>query len=646
MSIRLKMFLTVLAVIAFVGIVAIGLSIRATITSFDQQANSAKTSALNDVSRALDITDKLMSARVKSSMAQLIEDGLRVGQPRLGSETVSVGDRVVPQLYLGDSPQALNYELVDQLTEKMGGTATLFVKASDNNFVRVATNVKRGDARATGTILTPGGAVYQKIQNRESFFGQIDILNSPYLTGYVPMLDASNQVIGIWYVGYSADLAFIEDIVANLQVLEQGFVALQDDKGRVRMASSALEGGLELAQQIIDTGSNSDWELRSVDFKPWGYKVHAAASGAEVSSNVLFESLKAAGFIGVVTLIILISLGVAIRLIIERPLEALLSVVKNLASGKGDLTVRFNSHRTDEFGELARGFDAVLQKIQTTMKTVNGLGNELNDVSSKLSNMAKATLSSTERQGAELSTASSAVYQMSATATAVAQSAVEAEHATREGARETRNGDMQLEATVASIMKQMEAVSKCHDSVDQLRAQSDGIGAVLDIINSIADQTNLLALNAAIEAARAGEHGRGFSVVADEVRNLAMRTQEAVEEIRSRTEGLQTSSQTMSDNINSARAHSQTLNELAERCQTAMGTITQVIAMIGDQNTSIASAAEEQSQVSAQISETLENISQSAMTNTQSAQDTASQSLRVSQMTQQLNEEMSRYRIE
>lgn len=646
MSIRSKMFLTVVVVIALVGLISVGVSIALTASTLKERSNMAQERALNDVQRALDITDKLMSARVQSSMKQLIEDGQSIGAPRLGDEMVTVGERVVPQLYLGDAPQALNYELVDRLTDKMGGTATLFVKASDNNFVRVSTNVKRGDARATGTILTPGGAVYEKIQNRESYFGQIDILNSPYLTGYVPMLDAAGDVIGIWYVGYSADLAFIDDIVSNLRVLNEGFVALQDDKGRVRMVSRTLEGGVERAQEIIEAENSGSWGVRSSDFAPWGYKVIAAASGTEVTSNVIKESLTVAGFVLLATLVILISLGVAIRLIIERPLDALRAVVTNLATGKGDLTVRFNSDRKDEFGELANGFDAVLEKIQQTLKTVNGLGNELDDVSSRLSSMAGSTLASTERQGAELSTASSSVHQLSATASSVAQSAVEAEQATQEGGREALNGDRQLEATVSSIMQQMEAVSRCHDSVDALRVQSDGIGAVLDMINSIADQTNLLALNAAIEAARAGEHGRGFSVVADEVRNLAKRTQEAVEEIRNRIDGLQNSSQMMSDNINIAREHSETLNDLASKCKAAMRTITEVISMIGDQNTGIASAAEEQSQVSAQVSETLENIAHAAMSNTQSAKDTASQSQRVAQMTKRLKEEMSRYRIE
>jgi len=645
MSIRVKLFLVVIGVIATVGIAAILFSVFATSQSLEREAKTAKQSAINDVSRALTISDELMSARVQASMKQLIEDGLRLGQPRLGNGEVRVGERTVPQLYLGDSPQALDYELVDQLTAKMGGTATLFVKSGED-FVRVATNVKKGDARATGTILTPGGAVYQKIQNKQSYFGQIDILNSPYLTGYVPMLNARGEVIGIWYVGYSADLTFIEDIISKLHVLDRGFVVLVDDKDRVRSVSSNLEGGVEAAQQIIEAGTNDEWDIEVAQFEPWDYQVVAVASRNEVSSRILSESMSTAGFIGLAALIILASLGVAIKLIVERPLSALREVVSNLSSGEGDLTVRFNSKRRDEFGELANGFDSVLEKFQSTMKTVNGLGHELADVSGHLSDMAKATLESSERQGEDLGTASTSVHEMSATATSVAESAVHAQDVAREGSREAKDGEEQLEATVQSIKKQLDAVSRCHSSVNELRGQSDGIGEVLDMINSIAEQTNLLALNAAIEAARAGEHGRGFSVVADEVRNLAKRTQDAVEDIRSRIDGLQSSSKSMSDNINSAREHSETLNELAARCLSAMAKINSAISMIGERNTDIASAAEEQSQVSAQISETLDHISQAAMSNTESAKDTTSQSQRVANMTKQLREEMGRYRIE
>jgi methyl-accepting chemotaxis protein len=645
MSIRAKLFLVVVGVIVTVGIAAILFSVFATAQDLERKAETAKQSAINDVSRALSITDELMSARVQASMKQLIEDGLRLGQPRLGDEEVRVGDRTVPQLYLGESPQALDYELVDQLTAKMGDTATLFVKSGED-FVRVATNVKKGNARATGTILTPGGAVYQKIQNKQSYFGQIDILNSPYLTGYVPMLNARGDVIGIWYVGYSADLSFIEDIISRLRVLDSGFVALVDDKNRVRMVSNSLEGGIDRAQRIVEAKSNDQWDIDAAQFEPWNYQVVAVASRNEVSSQILSESMSTAGFIGLMALIILASLGVAIKLIVERPMASLREVVSNLASVEGDLTVRFNSKRRDEFGELANGFDAVLEKFQSTIKTVNGLGQELADVSGQLSDMAKATLQSSERQGEDLGTASTSVHEMSATATSVAESAVHAQDVAREGSREAKDGQKQLEETVQSIKKQLEAVARCHSSVNELRGQSDGIGEVLDMINSIAEQTNLLALNAAIEAARAGEHGRGFSVVADEVRNLAKRTQDAVEDIRSRIDGLQSSSKSMSENINSAREHSETLNELAARCQSAMAKINSAMSMIGERNTDIASAAEEQSQVSAQISETLDHISQAALNNTESAKDTTSQSQRVATMTKQLKEEIGRYRIE
>lgn len=419
-----------------------------------------------------------------------------------------------------------------------------------------------------------------------------------------------------------------------------------DDKNRVRTVSSNLEGGVDAAQQILEAGTNDQWDIASTEFEPWDYRAIAAASREEVASRILAESMATAGFIGLAALIILGCLGVAIKLIVERPLSALREVVNNLASGEGDLTVRFNSKRRDEFGELAKGFDSVLGKFQSTMKTVSGLGYELADVSEHLSDMAKTTLQSSERQGEDLGTASTSVHEMSATATSVAESAVHAQEVAREGSREAKDGEDQLEETVHSIKKQLEAVSRCHASVNELRSQSDGIGEVLDMINSIAEQTNLLALNAAIEAARAGEHGRGFSVVADEVRNLARRTQDAVEDIRSRIDGLQSSSKTMSENINNAREHSETLNELAARCQSAMAKINSAMSMIGERNTDIASAAEEQSQVSAQISETLDHISQAAMSNTESAKDTTSQSQRVAQMTKQLKQEMGRYRIE
>jgi hypothetical protein len=141
------------------------------------------------------------AAKVKTSMAALKADTAKLGAPKLEG-TDKVGDKDVPGLYFGSSKINNDYTVVDGVVQQHGGTATLFVKSGDE-FVRVATNVKKPDGgRATGTILDPNGKAIVAIKANEAFYGDVDILGKLYTTGYEPIRDGANNVIGIYYVGY------------------------------------------------------------------------------------------------------------------------------------------------------------------------------------------------------------------------------------------------------------------------------------------------------------------------------------------------------------------------------------------------------------------------------------------------------------
>jgi hypothetical protein len=139
--------------------------------------------------------------KVKTSM-----ELLQSGAAKLGSAKIEGTDRVaekqVPAIYFGGTKMNNNFDLVDDVVKKAGGTATIFVK-SGNDYIRVATNVKKEDgSRAVGTILDPNGKVIVNIRNKEPFYGEATILGKAYMTGYEPIRDSANNVIGIYYVGY------------------------------------------------------------------------------------------------------------------------------------------------------------------------------------------------------------------------------------------------------------------------------------------------------------------------------------------------------------------------------------------------------------------------------------------------------------
>ena len=157
-------------------------------------AGTATTTLLPDVGHA-------QTDQVRASMAALKAKTAKLGPPKIEG-TDSVAGRDVPALYFGTTKRNNFFEVVDDVVKENGGTATLFVKVS-NDFVRVATNVKKEDgSRAIGTVLDPNGPVFPIIQKGEAYYGDATILGRPYVTGYEPIRDASGKVIGIYYVGY------------------------------------------------------------------------------------------------------------------------------------------------------------------------------------------------------------------------------------------------------------------------------------------------------------------------------------------------------------------------------------------------------------------------------------------------------------
>ncbi len=141
------------------------------------------------------------AAKVKASMAALKAETAKLGAPKLEGKD-KVGDKDVPALYFGTAKINNDYTVVDEVVKQHGGTATLFVKSGDE-YVRVSTNVKKPDgSRATATILDPKGKAIVAINANQAFYGDVDILGKLYTTGYEPIHDGANNVIGIYYVGY------------------------------------------------------------------------------------------------------------------------------------------------------------------------------------------------------------------------------------------------------------------------------------------------------------------------------------------------------------------------------------------------------------------------------------------------------------
>jgi methyl-accepting chemotaxis protein len=268
--------------------------------------------------------------------------------------------------------------------------------------------------------------------------------------------------------------------------------------------------------------------------------------------------------------------------------------------------------RGDEVGNLLFAIHTLRAQLRTVLGRIRESAAKVADESVDLNRTACEMSESMQVQQREIDMIATAAEEMSASVQDVARSATTASTATEETNQRASAGQRAVEQAISRTREVADSVARASETIRSLEKDSEAISTVLVVIRSIAEQTNLLALNAAIEAARAGEQGRGFAVVADEVRTLASRTQSSTEEIEAMIERLQRTSHDAVDAMDQSHQQVEASVESTQQIGSELEDIFSQVAALEDMGRAIATAAEEQSSVSQEISRNVHRISEAA----------------------------------
>ena len=458
-------------------------------------------------------------------------------------------------------------------------------------------------------------------QNSTAFTAPyIDVTTNELTISAVAPINKNGQFVGV--AGGDIDMAKITEIVNSIDFMGFGYGFLVDQKGRIlshpnrqfndQPMSKLFGQNMELKPEFTDI--NLDGADSLVSFvKIRGIMNVDWYLGVVIEREIAYASVASFGKMAALYMLlgVLAIVGLMQFLLnyLMKPMRRLNDAIKDIAQGEGDLTRRLVIENDDEFGELCRYFNAFIEKIHTSIDKVRTSTVELERGVENLVASTEATQIMYTDQSKLTDGVATAIEELSASAREISSNAANASALATDANNEVSKGHSTLSSNISSIKTLATNMQKAELEIENLEQHTTSIGQVLEVIKGVSEQTNLLALNAAIEAARAGEAGRGFAVVADEVRQLARRTQESTQEIEVTIAQLQQGAASVVEAMKSSLTDTNASVEQASHAGEQMTRVSEVIASIDGVNHSVAQATTEQNDVTQSIDQDIHHIS-------------------------------------
>lgn len=411
--------------------------------------------------------------------------------------------------------------------------------------------------------------------------------------------------------GADIDLGQVSDIINSLNFGGHGLAFIVSGQGKILIhpnaslalktladaypqGAPAISGGLKEVQADGEEQYITFTRLKGVPSADWYIATVLDKSAALAMLGEFRASALVAMVIAVVAIIAL--LGLLIRVLMA-PLHVMNRALQDIAAGEGDLTRRLTIHGRDEFGTLGESFNRFVERIHESIREVASATAQVNQVALRVVETSNASMLNSDQQAGRTGSVAAAINELGAAAQEIAQNAALASQHSSEARGLADQGQQVVHKTIGALGQLSANISNSCGNIETLNANTVNIGQILEVISGISQQTNLLALNAAIEAARAGEAGRGFAVVADEVRNLAHRTQESAQQVQAIIEELQQGARQAVDIMTESQRQSEASVEVANQAGDRLNSVTQRIGEIDGMNQSVATATEEQTAV-------------------------------------------------